>query len=112
MVAGWLVALNDRLQRGSTRWRNRLPLSEGAELSLFGGGRIGMDRLSLWMAMRLSGLQDDAAVPAHAGWAGSGAYRPASVPSRILQPCWNVATLKLWSMMLNRWPMARTVGWT
>lgn len=68
-VAGRLGALDDRLQRGPDGWRHRLALIEATELSWFVGDRIGMDRLSLWLSLRLSGVQDDASVLAHAGWA-------------------------------------------
>ena len=68
-VAGRLGALDDRLHRGPKGWRHRLALIEAAELSWFGGNRVGLSRLSLWLSMRLSGVQDDAAVLAHAGWA-------------------------------------------
>jgi len=68
-VAGRLGALDDRLARGPKGWRHRLALIEAAELSWFGGDRITLDRLSLWVALHLSGVQEDAAVLARAGWA-------------------------------------------
>lgn len=68
-VAGRLGALDDRLRRGPDGWRHRLALVEGAELSWFVGDRIGPDRLALWTALRLSGVQDDTAALARVGWA-------------------------------------------
>ena len=66
-VAGRLGALDDRLLRGPAGWRHRLALIEAADLSWFAGDRIGPDRLALWIALRLSGVQDDMAALARAG---------------------------------------------
>ena len=68
-VAGWLGGLDERLRRGPEGWRHRLALIEAADLSWFAGDRIGPDRLALWIALRLSGVQDDAAALARVGWA-------------------------------------------
>lgn len=68
-VAGRLGALDDRLRRGPDGWRHRLALIEAADLSWFVGDRIGPDRLALWIALRLSGVQDDTAALARVGWA-------------------------------------------
>lgn len=68
-VAGRLGALDDRLKRGPEGWRHRLALIEAADLSWFAGDRVGPDRLALWMALRLSGAQEDTAALARAGWA-------------------------------------------
>jgi hypothetical protein len=68
-VAGRLGALDDRLRRGPEGWRHRLALIEAADLSWFAGDRIGPDRLALWISLRLSGVQDDAAALARVGWA-------------------------------------------
>lgn len=68
-VAGRLGALDDRLRRGPEGWRHRLALIEAAELSWFAGDRVTADRLALWVSLRLSGAQDDAAALARAGWA-------------------------------------------
>jgi hypothetical protein len=68
-VAGRLGALDDRLRRGPEGWRHRLALIEAADLSWFMGDRIGPDRLALWISMRLSGVQEDAAALARVGWA-------------------------------------------
>ncbi|WP_189382719.1 hypothetical protein [Gemmobacter nanjingensis] len=68
-AAGRLGALDDRLRRGPEGWRHRLALIEAADLSWLNGDRIGPDRLALWMALRLSGVQDDTAALARVGWA-------------------------------------------
>lgn len=68
-VAGRLGALDERLRRGPEGWRHRLALIEAADLSWFEGDRIGPDRLVLWLSLRLSGVQDDTASLARAGWA-------------------------------------------
>ncbi|MCA3450967.1 MAG: hypothetical protein INF92_11505 [Rhodobacter sp.] len=68
-VASRLGALDDRLRRGPEGWRHRLALIEAADLSWFVGDRVGLDRLALWMALRLSGVQDDTAALARVGWA-------------------------------------------
>ncbi|WP_333828821.1 hypothetical protein [Pararhodobacter sp.] len=68
-LAGRLGALDDRLARGPEGWRHRLALTEAAELSWFSGDRIGAERLALWVALRLSGVQDDAGALARMGWA-------------------------------------------
>lgn len=68
-LAGRLGALDDRLARGPNGWRHRLALIEGADLSWITGDRVSPDRLALWMALRLSGVQQDMDVLARAGWA-------------------------------------------
>lgn len=68
-VAGRLGALDDRLSRSAEGWRHRLALIEAAELSWFVGDRIGLDRLALWISLRLSGVHDDVGALAHVGWA-------------------------------------------
>ncbi|MFN3844225.1 MAG: hypothetical protein ACK4RZ_00200 [Paracoccaceae bacterium] len=68
-VAGRLGALDERLKRGPEGWRHRLALIEAADLSWFVGDRVGPDRLALWIALRLSGVQDDTAALARVGWA-------------------------------------------
>ena len=68
-VAGRLGALDDRLRRGPSGWRHRLALMEAAELSWFVGDRVSPDRLALWIALRLSGAQEDSAALSRAGWA-------------------------------------------
>ena len=68
-VAGRLGALDDRLRRGPEGWRHRLALIEAADLSWFAGDRVAPDRVALWIALRLSGVQDDAAALARVGWA-------------------------------------------
>ena len=54
---------------GPEGWRHRLALIEAANLSWLVGDRIGPDWLALWIALRLSGVQDDAETLARVGWA-------------------------------------------
>ena len=68
-VAGRLGALDDRLKRGPEGWRHRLALIEAADLSWVAGDRVNLDRLALWISMRLSGVQDDPNVLGRIGWA-------------------------------------------
>lgn len=68
-VAGLFGALDDRLRRGPEGWRHRLALLEAADLSWFAGDRVAPDRLALWIALRLSGVQEDTTALARAGWA-------------------------------------------
>ena len=68
-VAGRLGALDDRLRRSPEGWRHRLALIEAADLSWCVGDRVGPDRLAQWMALRLSGVQDDTGGLARVGWA-------------------------------------------
>ncbi len=68
-VAGRLGGLDERLKRGPEGWRQRLALIEAADLSWFAGDRIGPDRLALWIALRLSGVEEGTAALARVGWA-------------------------------------------
>jgi len=68
-VAGRLGAMDDRLMRGPAGWRHRLALIEAADLGWLTGDRVAPDRLALWLSLRLSGVQDDAAALARVGWA-------------------------------------------
>ncbi|AWB50847.1 hypothetical protein HYN69_19920 (plasmid) [Gemmobacter aquarius] len=68
-VAGRLGALDDRLRRGPLGWRHRLALIEAAELSWFVGDRVSPERLALWIALRLSGAQEDSGALSRVGWA-------------------------------------------
>lgn len=68
-VAARLGALDDRLRRGPEGWRHRLAILEAAELSWLSGARIPPDRLALWVALRVSSVQDDGRALAQAGWA-------------------------------------------
>ncbi|MFD1910788.1 hypothetical protein [Halodurantibacterium flavum] len=68
-AAARLGALDDRLMRGPSGWRHRLALREAAELSWLSGDRVGPDRMALWLALRLSGVQDDALALSRLGWA-------------------------------------------
>lgn len=68
-VAGRLGGLDERLRRGPAGWRHRLAVIEAAELGWHLGDRVGADRLALWLALRLSGAQEDAGALARVGWA-------------------------------------------
>ncbi len=68
-VAGRMGALDERLRRGPEGWRHRLAVIEASELGWHLGDRIGPDRLALWLALRLAGVQDDAGALARVGWA-------------------------------------------
>lgn len=59
-IAARLGILDERLRRGPAGWRQRLALIEAADLSWFTQDRIGLDRLSLYMALRASTAVDDA----------------------------------------------------
>ena len=61
--------LAERLQAGSQGWRHRLALREAADLSWLAGDRVPMERLALWLTLRVGGVGDDAQALARAGWA-------------------------------------------
>ena len=67
-VAAWLGILDERLRRGPAGWRQRLALIEAADLSWLTQDRIGLDRLSLYMALRVSNATDDAQALYRIGW--------------------------------------------
>lgn len=62
-------ALEERLRAGSPGLWHRLALLEAADLSWAVGDRISAERLGLWEAQRLSGVQDDGQALARASWA-------------------------------------------
>lgn len=66
----WLYGtLEERLRAGPAGWWHRLALREASELSWAVGDRIPVERLALWLALRLSGVQEDALGLARAAWA-------------------------------------------
>jgi hypothetical protein len=67
-VAARLGILDERLRRGPAGWRQRLALIEASELSWLTQDRIGLDRLSLYMALRVSTVTDDAQALYRIGW--------------------------------------------
>jgi hypothetical protein len=67
-VAARLGILDERLRRGPAGWRQRLALIEASELSWLTQDRIGFDRLSLYMALRVSTATDDAQALFRIGW--------------------------------------------
>lgn len=67
-VAARLGILDERLRRGPVGWRQRLALIEASELSWLTQDRIGLDRLSLYVALRVSTATDDAQALYRMGW--------------------------------------------
>ncbi|MEE4189346.1 MAG: helix-turn-helix domain-containing protein [Roseobacter sp.] len=67
-VAARLGILDERLRRGPAGWRQRLALIEAADLSWLTQDRISLDRLSLYMALRVSTATDDAQALYRIGW--------------------------------------------
>ena len=67
-MAARLGILDERLRRGPAGWRQRLALIEAADLSWLTQDRIGLDRLSLYMALRVSTVTDDAQAMYRIGW--------------------------------------------
>ncbi|MFC2981884.1 helix-turn-helix domain-containing protein [Roseicyclus marinus] len=67
-VAARLGILDERLRRGPAGWRQRLALIEASELSWLAQDRVGLDRLSLYMALRISTATDDAQALYRMGW--------------------------------------------
>ncbi|WP_199262020.1 helix-turn-helix domain-containing protein [Paracoccus binzhouensis] len=67
-VAARLGILDERLRRGPAGWRQRLALIEASELSWLTQDRIGLDRLSLYMALRISTATNDAQALYRMGW--------------------------------------------
>ena len=67
-VAARLGVLDERLRRGPAGWRQRLALIEAADLSWLTQDRIGLDRLSLYVALRVSTVTDDAQALYRIGW--------------------------------------------
>lgn len=67
-VSARLGILDERLRRGPAGWRQRLALIEASDLSWLTQDRIGLDRLSLYMALRVSTVTDDAQALYRIGW--------------------------------------------
>ncbi|MCZ8295455.1 MAG: helix-turn-helix domain-containing protein [Rhodobacteraceae bacterium] len=67
-VAARLGILDERLRRGPAGWRHRLALIEATDLSWLTQDRVGLDRLSLYMALRVSTATDDAQALYRIGW--------------------------------------------
>lgn len=81
-VAARLGILDERLRRGPAGWRQRLALIEASELSWLTQDRIGLDRLSLYMALRVSTVTDDAQALYRIGWT---VRRLASGPAPLMR---------------------------
>ena len=67
-VAARMGIFDERLRRGPAGWRQRLALIEASELSWLTRDRIGLDRLSLYMALRVSTVTDDSQALYRIGW--------------------------------------------
>jgi hypothetical protein len=67
-VTARLGILDERLRRGPVGWRHRLAVIEASELSWLTQDRIGPDRLSLYMVLRISTATDDAQALYRMGW--------------------------------------------
>lgn len=68
-AAARLGALDERLLHGPAGWRQRLALVEAGELGWVAGARVAPERLALWLALRLGGVQADAQALLRLGWA-------------------------------------------
>lgn len=62
-------ALDERLATLGKGLRQRLALREATDLSWWSGGRIGGERLALWVGSHLGGAGDDGQALVQAGWA-------------------------------------------
>ena len=68
-VAARFGALDQRLRLAPQGWRHRLALMEASNLSWLAGDRVSVDRLGLWLAMRIGTSGDDTTALQRAGWA-------------------------------------------
>ncbi|MCA8882908.1 MAG: hypothetical protein KDA50_04065 [Rhodobacteraceae bacterium] len=64
-----LGALDERVRTGPAGLRQRLVCAEVAELSWHLGDRVTVDRLALYLVLRLAAVGEDAAALARAAWA-------------------------------------------
>ncbi|MCV2866385.1 hypothetical protein [Defluviimonas sp. WL0075] len=62
-------ALDERLRSGPEGWRHRLALLEVADLGWWTGERLGIERLALWVGLRVGAVGEDAQALTRAGWA-------------------------------------------
>ena len=67
-VAARFGALDDRLARGPEGWRHRLAILASSEFSWMSGDRVSVDRLGLWLAMRLGATDEDTTDLQRAAW--------------------------------------------
>jgi hypothetical protein len=70
-VAQRLGALDDRLGRGPPGWGERLAMMEASELSWFTGHRVPLDKLSLWLVLRIGSAQFEDMSMSKTAWAFS-----------------------------------------
>jgi len=80
--------LDARLRGAAEGPRRRLALREAADLSWWSGDRVSLERLGLWMALRIGAPDEGAQALARAGWAGrrlSGGPAPAAGLAAFLE---------------------------
>ncbi|MBO9447479.1 helix-turn-helix domain-containing protein [Ruegeria sp. R14_0] len=68
-LAATFGALDERLRAGPKGWRHRLALMDVSDLGWWTGDRIGVDRLALWVGLRIGATGDDVQALFRAGWA-------------------------------------------
>ena len=68
-LAATFGALDERLRAGPTGWGHRLALMEVSDLGWWTGDRISVDRLALWIGLRIGATSDDVQALFRAGWA-------------------------------------------
>ena len=68
-LAATFGALDERLRAGPTGWGHRLALMDVSDLGWWTGDRIGVDRLALWVGLRIGATGDDVQAMFRAGWA-------------------------------------------
>ncbi len=68
-LAALFGALDERLRAGPKGWTHRLALMEVSDLGWWTGDRIGVDRLALWIGLRIGATSDDVQALFRAGWA-------------------------------------------
>lgn len=68
-LAALFGALDERLRGGPAGWRHRLALMEVVDLGWWTADRIAMDRLALWVGLRVGATGEDAPALLRAGWA-------------------------------------------
>ena len=68
-LAATFGALDERLRAGPKGWGHRLALMDVSDLGWWTGDRIGVDRLALWIGLRIGATGDDVQALFRAGWA-------------------------------------------
>jgi len=88
-VALMLGALDERVKRGPDGWHQRLALKEVTALSWFCGEPVTLDRIALWMALRLSSAVDDIHALHGATWAVRRLLRPVGPEPDLVTFLWS-----------------------